>query len=1135
MTPPRSFFAAVAVLAASVAQGAEPSAEGVEYFEKHVRPLLAEHCYQCHSAGAESLKGGLRLDHADAVRRGGESGKPAVVPGDLAASRLIDAVRRTDAKLRMPPDRPLSDAQVKVLETWVSTGAAYPPSAAVPAAPGGAAEPAPPSWQDHWAFKRPQDAPPPGVRDAAWPRNGIDRFILSALERRAFAPSPEADRRTLIRRATFDLLGLPPAPEEVEAFVADPSPDAYEKLIDRLLASPHYGERWGRYWLDLARYSDTKGYVYRGEERAFVHAHHYRDWVVRALNEDMPYDRFLLLQIAGDQATPADGAQLPQDLAAMGFLTVGRRFLGVVPDVIDDRIDVLTRTTQALTVSCARCHDHKFDPIPTADYYSLYGVINGSTEQTTCIDPSPQGRPGYAEYEAGYAARVKAFNDTVEAKTTELLARLRVKVGEYLAAVPDAADLPGDVFVTIRGPEDINPAVVRQWDRYLADRGRQFHPVWAPWTALSAVPADELKSKAPAVLRGLLNDPARPLNARVSAAFAAAAAAAGTAPPATMADVAATYGKLLADVNATWLEKAKDPAAPKALADADEEALRLVLYGPDSPVRVPGGSVKDTEWYFDEPTREQFGKLYAEIDRWIITAPGAPAHSVILVDRPDQTNPFVFRRGNPSTPGPEVPRRFLSVIAGKDAPPFKNGSGRLEMARAIASKGNPLTARVMVNRLWMYHFGRGLVSTPSEFGTRSDPPTHPGLLDWLAVRFMEGGWSVKQMHRLMMSSAAYRQSSAADNPAAAAADPANDLLWRMNRNRLDFEAMRDSLLAASGELDRGVGGKPGDVNGNRRTLYAHVDRQYLPGMFRVFDFPNPDLHIPQRSATSQPQQALFFMNGPFVEARALALARRPEVSGAKNDAERIGWLYRTVFQRAATEQQVAAGLAFVESVSKPADAAPAAVAVSGAWAYGYGEFDSTADRVKGFTALPYFSGKAWQGGSGLPDPALGWVFLTATGGHPGNDLAHAAVRRWVAPADMTVRIAGTVRHEHPQGNGVAARLVSGGRGTLGTWTVYNSSAETTVERLDVKQGEPIDFVVDHNGDLNTDMFTWAPTITSLAPPPPAAPAADGAVRAWDAAAQFTVGPASGPTAGPPDPWKMYAHLLLLTNEFVFID
>jgi len=800
-------FAGLLTLGASTLRAVDlPAApDGVEFFEQKIRPVLVDTCYQCHgpeAADAGKLKGGLRLDSREALLKGGESGKPAVVPGNAEGSLLIRALRHTDPDLAMPPKKKLGDRQIADFVTWVNLGAPDPRVAASEAGKPKA------DAKSHWAFQAVKDQPVPEVKNPAWTKTPIDAYVLARLEAKGIAPAGEADNRTLIRRATYDLTGLPPTPEEVDAFVADSSSDAYEKLVDRLLASPRYGERWGRYWLDLARYSDTKGYVYGDREEAqFVHAHAYRDWVIKAFNDDLPYDQFLLKQIAADQleATKTTGAGTSaavanhRDLAAMGFLTVGRRFLGIPHDIIDDRIDVVTRTTQGLTVACARCHDHKFDPIPTADYYSLYGVFANSSERVAPIVSQPAQTKEYAEYLAELKKRTDKLESTFNAKRDGMVDRLRRRAPDYLVAVLDADKMPNELFYENVDPDDLNRIVIRQWQQYLFHRGRSgFDPVFAVWHALAALPQNEFKAKAPDVIKALLADEKNKLNPLVAKAFAGAA-------PASMKDVAVAYGKLLADADKAWREVHENPTLT-GLPGADQEHIRQIVYGPDSPATIPNGAIVDVEWFFPESTRVELGKLQKEIDLLNITHPGAPDHAVYLVDRETVVvKPRVFKRGNPATKGEEVPIQYLSVVAGEKRQPFTHGSGRLEMAKAIASPSNPLTARVMVNRIWAWHFGTGLVNTPSDFGTRCEAPSHPELLDWLARRFVEGGWSTRKLNKLIMTSAVYRQASAAENPAAASADPSNKLLWHFNRQRLDFEAMRDSLLFVSGELDTSIG------------------------------------------------------------------------------------------------------------------------------------------------------------------------------------------------------------------------------------------------------------------------------------------------------------------------------------------
>jgi hypothetical protein len=973
------------------------------------------------------------------------------------------------------------------------------------------------------------------VKKASWPQTPIDRFLLARLEQAGQEPSPPADRRTLIRRATYDLTGLPPSPEEVDAFVQDSTPGAFARVVDRLLASPRYGERWGRYWLDVARYSDTKGYIYDREEKRFVHAHVYRDWVIRALNEDLPYDQFLFDQIAGDQVATVAGTENGQaaqasPLAGLGFLTVGRRFLGVRHDIIDDRIDVLMRGTLGLTVACARCHDHKYDPISMRDYYSLYGIFNSSTERTVRLSPAGRAGKEAEAFERGLREREERLQTAFLKKREQLTERLRAKAGDYLRAVLDVSKLPSEEFYAIMSADDLNPVVVRQWESYLFKSRGAFNPVFAPWQAWARLAPPEFPQRAGELLRELSKadrDPGERVNRLVLEEFRDRI-------PTSMVEVAERYGKLLAGVDQAWRRAqaaagSNAAAAPKTLSHPDEEALRQVLYGPGSPAAVPNGAIIDMEWFFDEPSRVELARLQADIERWMLNAPGAPPHAVILADRPEPKNARIFLRGNPANPGEEVPRRFLEVLSHPGQERFTQGSGRLELARAIASRDNPLTARVLVNRVWLHHFGAGLVRTPSDFGTRAETPSHPELLDWLAGKFMDDGWSIKRLHRLILLSAAYQQRSGA-GPATAAADPSNRLLGRMNEGRLDFEAMRDSLLATSGELDVRAGGPAVELFAaqprQRRSIYGYIDRQFVPGILRLFDFANPDLHIPQRSETTVPQQALFFMNSPFVLDRARALAARAS-AGRAAAPDRVRELYRTAFQREPTAEQLQAGLEFVRA-AEPEVRPPASPPPPTQWRYGFGAYDPSSQRITNFASLPHFTGDAWQGGAAWPDPRLGWVQITAEGGHAGDDLQHAAIRRWVAPQDGFVSIRGTVKHEHVPGDGITARIISSRHGLLGSWALHNEKAETSIARTEIRRGDTLDFVVDYRENLNSDMFKWAPLVGLL----DGEEGGPGGMK-WSAKSEF-----SGPLVPPPPPlsaWEKYAQVLLLSNEFLFID
>jgi hypothetical protein len=725
------------------AKGAEPTPAQLQFFENRVRPVLVQNCYKCHSQQAEKVKGRLLLDSKQGVLRGGENG-PAIVPGEPEKSLLIKAIRYDDPDLQMPPKgNKLPDAMTADLVAWVKMGAPDPRLATASQK----------TWVDssktHWAWQLLTKPPVPEVKDPSWPKTPVDNFILSKLEEKGLHANPTADKRALIRRATFDLIGLPPTPDEVEAFVKDESPEAFAKVVDRLLASPQYGERWGRHWLDVARYSDTKGQIRRQrEDPNFPYAWTYRDYVIRSFNEDKPYNLFIIEQLAADKL-PAT-THNPTNLCALGFLTIGDRFMGMANDIINDRIDVVTKGFLGLTVSCARCHDHKFDPIPTKDYYSLRGVF------ASCAEPAVEpvilktvGGPDYADYFKN-RTDLEHEKENLEAKFRELR-------------------------------RNQNRDGIRQLQR-----------------------------------------------------------------------------------------------------DVRQNQVQLA--------------------------------------RLEMTHPGAPPRAMVLQDLPKPHDSPVFLRGDPGSKGPLVPRQFLEVLSGSYRPPFTNGSGRLDLAWAIVSKSNPMTPRVMINRIWLHHFGEGFVTTPDDFGTMSEPPSHPELVDYLASRFVEEGWSIKKVHRLIMLSSVYQQSSA-NNPRFAQVDPNNRLLWRANIQRLEFEALRDSLLAIGGNLDTNMYGRPADIESEpystRRTIYGRVDRADLADVLVNFDFANPDLPTGRRHDTTVPQQALFLMNSPLVVEQAKRLAALPEFQACTDDAAKIHFLYERIYQRPPRPEEEKLGVEFIEEMPEP--------------------------------------------------------------------------------------------------------------------------------------------------------------------------------------------------------------------------
>ncbi len=946
-----------------------------------------------------------------------------------------------------------------------------------------------------WGYQPVQQSKPPLVKEVSL--SEIDRFVLAKLEEKKLSFSPEADQRTLIRRAYYDLIGLPPSVEEIEKFVASADPQkAYERLLDQLLASPRYGEAQARRWLDLARYADTKGYVFL-EDRNYPFAYTYRDWVIRAFNEDMPYDRFIRLQLAADRMK-CDS----RDLAAMGFLTVGRRFLNNQADIIDDRLDTTCRTFLGLTVTCARCHDHKYDPIPAKDYYSLYGVFASSVEPKELpligeVEQTPEllaFQNGVQKMEEDH----RALMAKIEQETLSKLRSAEQVAACLLAAQEVKGNGGGEAFQAIARQYDVKPAALTAWRAYLDSASKNQSPLFAPWFALAAISNDafttQTASKALNDLVAQVEKKKQPLNATIIEALR-------KKPPATLKEAAIIYGDLLAKCFA----ESKTPAEKEAAVVLSEKgALRF--------------TPEQTSKLINRLDQNKITASQKKIDAFKATSPVAPARAMVLNDSLTPNNPYVFLRGNPGNRGPDVPRQFLAALSGPDRKPFKDGSGRLELADAIADAANPLTSRVMVNRLWISHFGQGLVRTPSDFGVRSDRPTHPELLDWLATRFVSSGWSIKKTHRLIMMSRTYRQQSDV-SAELAKIDPENRLLSRMNRRRLDFESLRDSFLITAGQLDPKAGGKPVDIFkepfSHRRTIYGFIDRQNLPGTLRAFDFASPDQHSPQRFVTTVPQQALFLMNSPFVIEQARQLAVRAEAQSSADSEARAGTLIRLVNGRTATADELALATEFIQHIDQkgvPETASP--------WQYGCGHFNSVTKRVEDFTPLPHWTGDAWQSGPKLPSAPFGWAVLNAQGGHPGRD--HAVVRRWVSPVDGQIKITGTLNHPSKEGDGVRGRMVSSRQGELGVWKVMNGQVVTNLSAT-VAKGEAIDFLTDCVGSENNDSFAWAPVIRFESKQKE---------TVWDASRDFS-GPVGKNTSL--DRWEQLAQVLLLSNEFAFVD
>nr|WP_233215495.1 PSD1 and planctomycete cytochrome C domain-containing protein [Rhodopirellula bahusiensis] len=766
---------------AKLSAEAKPTADQLDFFESKIRPLLIDHCYECH--GEESQESELRVDTLAGMLTGGLAGA-SVVPGKPASSLLITAVRYQDNDLKMPPDAKLSEIQIANLVRWVEMGTPHPDADSVgPIAQRGAVDIQ--EGRKHWAFQPPIKVSPPLIESLPSPNeavpyqsaaNPIDAFVQAELTSMGLRPNPPADKRTLIRRVTFDLIGLPPTTGEIDAFLADQSPLAFAKVVDRLLASPHYGERWGRHWLDIARYADSNGL---DENVVHGNAWRYRDYVVRSLNSDKPYDEFVVEQLAGDLLESGNDTQLRHDrLIATGFLVLGPKVLAeqdeakMEMDIIDEQIDTVGRSLMGLTLGCARCHTHKFDPISHHDYYGLAGIF----KSTRTMD--------------SYATVAKWHENTIE--STEQVTQ-----------------------------RELHEKQVESLEQQIA---------------------------------GQISEAASSLN--------------------------------LSEVEAA----------------------------PD-----------EIEKHLPDETKVKIKSLRGELAKLEASAPVLPTAMGVVEGEVADTS--VHLRGSHLTLGDVVPRRVPEVLAIGGQPAIaSNHSGRLEFAHWLTSGDHPLTARVMINRLWRGHFGRGLVNTVDNFGLKGSPPTHPELLDWLAVQFIEEGWSIKAMHRLILLSQTYQRSSDF-NATNAEMDPDNKWHWRFNIRRLEAEAIRDGLLAVSGQLDRTTGGNimpygnreyvfnhtsedKSKYDTKRRSIYVPVIRNHLYDMFQLFDYTDASVLTGDRNTSTIAPQALFLMNSEMLADRTFAMADRLLNTG-ENSVQRISHLYLEAYGRPPTDSELSDGVRFL--------------------------------------------------------------------------------------------------------------------------------------------------------------------------------------------------------------------------------
>jgi cytochrome c553 len=828
------------------ANGYANDADKIAFFESKIRPVLADNCLKCH--GPTKANGKLRLDSKASVLKGGVSG-PAIIPGKAKDSLLIKAIRHTDAELKMPSkDTKLPDNVIADFEKWIDMGAPDPRDGKQPAIADTI------DWKkarSHWAFQPPKMPALPKVQNEKWVKTPIDRFVLAKLEAEKLTPVSPAGRRELIRRATFDLTGLPPAPEEVDAFLKDESPAAFAKVVDRLLASPHYGERWGRYWLDVARYAEDQAHTFAVVPN--TNAWRYRDWVVDAFNTDMPIDRFVKLQIAADLIEKDDAGRV-KNLPALGYFGLGPQYYrdnacGVRADAdeLDDRVDTLSRGFLGLTVSCARCHDHKFDPIPQADYYSLAGIFRSSKLANVPLAGKEQVKR-MEETQAKIKtldADVKGFlqkekTQRAEAKVDELPKYL-VAAWKFQAA---KAKDPKASVATIAKEEMVDSNTLNRCVKFV--------------------------EKAPTGFETM----------RKTTALEKEVAGAAVAMQKQVRAMIGQKGKL---------DKMK------------QQLLGELFYNDNSVFQLSDNQVRATLSAEKKKDLEDKTTTLAKLQKSDDARPLPIAHGLKEADAADMP---IYLRGNPTKFGDIVPRRFLKILAGDEPKKFTQGSGRLELADAIASKSNPLTARVFVNRVWQYHFGKALVSTPSNFGTLGDRPTHPELLDYLALWFIDNNWSVKKLHREIMLSAVY-QLSAERNEKNFSQDGDNQWLWRMNRRRLDVESWRDSMLAVAGKLDAKLGGPTTNMAATdnvRRTVYVKISRHDLNYVLRLFDFPDANITSERRVETTVPQQQLYVLNSPFVIETAKSFAARLQKE-AGSDTERVQRAFRLAFARPASEEE----------------------------------------------------------------------------------------------------------------------------------------------------------------------------------------------------------------------------------------
>lgn len=897
------------------------SPEHKKFFEDKVQPILVENCYKCHSKAEGKTKGGLAMDTREGLRKGGDGG-PSISPGKPEVSLMMTAISYKDPDMQMPPKSTggkMSDDKIAILTEWVKMGAPDPrtgSSKAVAAKLSGLNDKA----KAHWAYQPLKVLEVPKVQNPAWCTTPIDSFIMQKLNEKGMVPSPGLmesfeGRETLMRRAYYDLVGLPPTPKEIDAFQKDTSPQAFAKVVDQLLASKAYGERWGRFWLDSARYSDTIGGDRNAngrEDYRYAYAWTYRDWVIEAMNADMPYDQFIKNQLAADLLPKND----PRNLRALGLITVGERF-GNRNDDINDRIDVVSKGFLGLTVSCARCHDHMFDPIPTKDYYALHGIFSSIYEPDDLPVIKKPDEKLLKEFESKMA-KYEAEDIATFYKILEEGARqFREKSRAYLTAAQLGRERASEESLQMREKMITDEKLDRQLVNFV--RGRIGNGgderIWGPLRVFRDLRDGDYDFLGAKKAEEIANQAGKKYNRYIASKFRGLK-------PKRLEEIYDLYFGLYEDSELqskaqVAIDAAKNAQPGKPL-DVDRDTLELAggVFKIYSATDLNSDKIRDIIQGWPLAMRNRGRYNFAAINELKLTDDGSPVKAMVVADRGNGQDSAVFIRGQQTTQGEMVPRSFLEILSpNHQRKAFTKGSGRLELAEAIGNKECALTARVLVNRVWLHHFGEGFVRTPDDLGVQSEKPSHPELIDYLANWFVnDGKWSLKSLHRFIMLSKVYQVSSKTV-PAYETIDPENRLLWRANVRRLDFEALRDSLLVMADSLDETYGGKPVNLTeepySHRRTVYGYIDRGNLPELMAHFDFSDPHMPNSKRTSTIVPQQALFLMNSPFTVDVARDVMMRSEVTAGPRPDDSIRAIYKIIFSRVPKPQELSMGMQFL--------------------------------------------------------------------------------------------------------------------------------------------------------------------------------------------------------------------------------